>query len=121
MRVYIASATAMADETDHYADALRWAGHTVEVGWEGECDGATGSAEGNFAAVGRCEVFIRVGNPDDASAGRSVTEVELGQALDLGKHVIVVGPLPDACDMRDDVQYLSHWGDCVLDALEGLW
>ena len=105
MRVYIVAPRESADEVDHYADAIRRAGHVVERG------------DAGLDGVARCDVLMCFSDP----SGLNDLGAEFGLAQAQGRHIFVVGPEPGPRHRRAEVQHFVCWSDCVLKALEDLW
>ena len=115
MRVYLAASSNRIDELNHRADALRWAGHVVEIGHPEH------SSERN-SAVWRSDVVVLLTDVDDHGASTALSDtVDIRQALAVGKPMFLVGPGCPPHGIEGDLQHFSGWGRGVLDALQDLW
>ena len=136
MRIYMAAPMAKADEVNHYADSLRWAGHKVETAWSAEddrpsravdnarrpgSDVESAAAPACFEAVSRADVLICF--PDLCGPGVSPEchHVELDLARTWRKHIFVVGLRLNDYHLMGEVQHFPCWGQDILNALEELW
>ncbi len=106
MRAYCASKFENKLPIRDLQDKLRQRRHTITYDWslheDSEADLST-AAYKDLMGVINCNVFIMIWHPNIKGAN-----VELGCALGLRKHIIIIG-----CPVKDQPNVFFHHPDCV--------